>query len=204
MVAQNCTAQPISAISTWFGRFLGSGTGIPPGCTVIDPVAFPADFAANGQVTRSLGFFTFAGCTATAMQITVTISAGGTQLASQTATLQLAGASTSTSPAPCAVNYSRQSEWSGGFVASVTITNTGTGAINGWTLAFTFPGDQKITNAWNAAVTQTGAAVSAVNVSYNKLIAAGASTNFGFQGTWRTSDASPTSFTLNGVACATR
>src|SRR4051794_6781057 len=29
MVAQNCTAQPVSAISTWFGRYFGSGTGIP-------------------------------------------------------------------------------------------------------------------------------------------------------------------------------
>src|SRR6185503_6144164 len=101
----------------------------------------------------------------------------------QSATLQINGASTSasatTSPRPCAVTYTRQSEWSDGFVAAVTITNTGTTAINGWTLAFTFPGDQKITNAWNATVTQTGAAVSAVNMPYNRTIAAGASTAFG-------------------------
>jgi hypothetical protein len=208
MVAQNCTAQPVSAISIWSARYVGSGTGIPAGCLAIDPVAFAANFAANGQVTRSLGYSTFAGCTATALQVSVNISSSGTLLASGSATLQIGDASTSSSPtatpAPCAVTYTRQSEWPGGFVASVTITNTGTAAVNGWTLAFSFPGDQRITNAWNATVTQTGAAVTAVNASYNKMIAAGASTSFGFQGTWRTSDASPASFTLNGVPCTTR
>jgi hypothetical protein len=61
-----------------------------------------------------------------------------------------------------------------------------------------------VTNAWNAAVIQSGAAVTATNLSYNGVIAAGASTSFGFQGTWHTSDASPTAFTLNGSACTIR
>jgi len=30
-------------------------------------------------------------------------------------------------------------------VAAVTIANHGSTAVSGWTLAFTFPGDQKIT-----------------------------------------------------------
>ena len=34
-------------------------------------------------------------------------------------------------------------------MAAVTIANSGSSAISGWTLAFTFPGDQKITNAWS-------------------------------------------------------
>ena len=49
----------------------------------------------------------------------------------------------------CQVVYSTQSQWSGGFVAAVTITNTGPSAISGWTLTFTFPGDQKITSNWS-------------------------------------------------------
>jgi hypothetical protein len=36
------------------------------------------------------------------------------------------------------------------------------------------------------------------------VIAPGAGTSFGFQGTWHASDANPTAFTLNGSACATR
>jgi chitodextrinase len=100
----------------------------------------------------------------------------------------------------CRVGYTK-SEWAGGLTASITVTNTGTVAINGWTLTFSFPGDTKVTSPWNATVTQSGAAVTATNVAYNGGIAAGANVGFGFQGTWTSNDAVPTSFSLNGSAC---
>ena len=87
-------------------------------------------------------------------------------------------------------------------MASVTIANPGSSAINGWTLAFTFPGDQKITNAWSGSVTQSGANVSITNASYNGTIAAKSSVSLGFQGTWTSSDAAPTAFSLNGTPCS--
>jgi cellulase/cellobiase CelA1 len=99
------------------------------------------------------------------------------------------------------VSYAKTSEWAGGFTANVTITNTGSSAISGWTLAFSFPGDQKITNAWNATATQSGTAVTATNADYNGTIAAGGNTSFGFQGTWNSNDSSPTGFALNGTPC---
>jgi hypothetical protein len=102
----------------------------------------------------------------------------------------------------CKVGYTKN-EWPGGLTAGVTVTNTGTSAVNGWTLRFAFPGDTKVTSAWNATVTQTAAAVTAKNVSYNAAIAAGASVSFGFQGTWTNNDAVPTAFTLNGTTCMT-
>jgi hypothetical protein len=114
--------------------------------------------------------------------------------------------SPSSSPPPaggCRVTYARQSEWAGGFVANVTIANTGTTAVNGWTLRFTFGGDQRITSSWGATTTANGAAVTATNVDYTATVPAGGSTSFGFQGTWAASDASPTSFTLNNTACST-
>jgi cellulase/cellobiase CelA1 len=95
-----------------------------------------------------------------------------------------------------------KNEWSGGFTANLTVTNTGTAAINGWTLKFSFPGDQKVTNAWNATVSQSGSAVTATNVSYNGSIAPGGNVQFGFQGTWTSNDTSPTAFALNGAACS--
>jgi hypothetical protein len=58
-----------------------------------------------------------------------------------------------------------------------------------------------VTSAWNATVTQSGAAVTAKNVSYNAGIAPGANVAFGFQGTWTASDASPAAYALNGTAC---
>jgi endo-1,4-beta-xylanase len=102
----------------------------------------------------------------------------------------------------CHVAYTTTSEWAGGFTASVTISNTSTSAINGWTLGFTFPGDQKITSAWNdGSVTQSGENATLTNASYNGSIAPGSNTSIGFQGTWTSSDAAPSSFTLNGTTC---
>jgi Cellulose binding domain len=207
-VVQNCTSQDLTASVQWYAIFQGSTGSIPPGCVVYDPFIRQLTLPANGQATSSVTYSTFASCTATGLQATASVTAGGTTV-SRSATLQLAGGSASPStsastPPPCAVSYARQSEWSGGFVAQVTVTNLGTTPINGWTLAFTFPGDQHITNSWNAALTQSGAAVSAANASYNAVIAPGASAAFGFQGTWHSSDASPTAFTLNRAACAVR
>jgi cellulase/cellobiase CelA1 len=88
-------------------------------------------------------------------------------------------------------------------VGDVTITNTGSIPVNGWTLAFAFPGDTTIGNAWNATVRQSGKAVAAASLGYNGAIAAGSSTSFGFQGTWTSNDANPTGFTLNGTTCST-
>lgn len=102
----------------------------------------------------------------------------------------------------CTVTYATTSQWTGGFTASVTIA-AGSAAINGWTLKFTFPGNQQITNAWNGAESQSGESVTIGNESYNAAIAAGGSASLGFQGTWTTSDAVPTSFTVNGTTCGT-
>jgi cellulase/cellobiase CelA1 len=101
----------------------------------------------------------------------------------------------------CHVSYVKASEWVGGFVANVTINDTGTAAVNGWTLSFTFPGDQKITNGWNATVTQSGTSVTATNASFDGSISPGGNVSFGFQGTWTNNDNSPASFSLNGTAC---
>jgi O-glycosyl hydrolase len=104
----------------------------------------------------------------------------------------------------CKVSYVTQSQWGGGFVAGVTIANTGTATISGWTLKFTFGGDQRITNAWNVGTeTQSGEAVTITNAAYNGTIAPGSSTSLGFQGTWATSDAVPAAFTVNGTTCTT-
>jgi len=103
----------------------------------------------------------------------------------------------------CQVVYTTTDQWTGGFTASVAITNTGSSAISSWTLKFTFPGNQAITDAWNGVESQSGENVTISNESYNGAIAAGGSTSLGFQGTWSTSDAAPTAFTVNGNSCTT-
>src|SRR4051812_48641370 len=100
--------------------------------------------------------------------------------------------------AGCRVGYAVSSQWSSGFGATVAVTNLGD-PINGWTLRWSFAAGQTVTQAWNATVTQSSAAITATNMSYNAALATGASTSFGFNGAWTGSNPAPTAFTLNGV-----
>ena len=50
----------------------------------------------------------------------------------------------SAAPVSCSAAYSLTNSWAGGFQAQIVLTNTGTSAISPWTLTWTFPGDQKI------------------------------------------------------------
>jgi hypothetical protein len=103
-------------------------------------------------------------------------------------------------PGGCTVSYT-QNDWGSGATVNITIKNNGTAAINGWNLAWSFSGNQKITNMWNATYTQNGASVTAANQSYNSTIAAGGSVEFGFNINYSGSNAKPTAFTLNGAVC---
>jgi hypothetical protein len=111
---------------------------------------------------------------------------------------------TTTTGMACSVHYSITGQWVPGFGASFVITNTGTTTINGWSLKFTFPNGQTVTQLWNGSFTQTGSAVTVTNLSYNGTIAPGTSLSNepGFNGTWSGSNSPPTSFTLNGTACS--
>jgi hypothetical protein len=102
--------------------------------------------------------------------------------------------------AGCQVTYAVSSQWSGGFGADVTVTNLGD-PINGWTLRWSYAAGQTVSQAWNATVSQSGAAVSATNVGYNGTIATNGRVSFGFNGSWTGSNPVPAAFTVNGVAC---
>ncbi|GIJ25163.1 hypothetical protein Vqi01_03250 [Micromonospora qiuiae] len=104
--------------------------------------------------------------------------------------------------AGCQVRY-EVNAWNTGLTASVTITNTGSTAVNGWSLAFTLPAGQTITNGWNATYSPTSGAVTARNVSYNSTIAPKTSTTIGFQANHSGNTDRPASFTLNGMFCST-
>ncbi|MFD7401716.1 glycoside hydrolase family 6 protein [Streptomyces sp. NPDC059866] len=101
---------------------------------------------------------------------------------------------------PCTVDYQVQNQWDTGFTASVTVTNH-SAAKNAWSLKWSYAGNQQITSAWNAKVSQSGAAVTAANESYNGTLATGGSVSFGFNGTYSGTNAVPAAFTLDGVTC---
>ncbi|KJK37910.1 cellulose-binding protein [Lentzea aerocolonigenes] len=99
----------------------------------------------------------------------------------------------------CVVGY-QVDQWSNGFVGKVTVTNNAA-PVDGWTLAWTFAGDQHVTSGWSADLAQSGKAVTARNQAFNRGIATGASVQFGFQATYQGSNDTPADFTLNGVRC---
>jgi poly(3-hydroxybutyrate) depolymerase len=110
--------------------------------------------------------------------------------------------SSSSSPArsSCSVGYTVNA-WNTGLTTDITIANTGTATINGWSLAFTLPSGQVITSGWNATYSPTSGAVTATNASYNATITPGGSVAIGFQANHTGNTAKPASFTLNGATC---
>jgi GH43 family beta-xylosidase len=108
------------------------------------------------------------------------------------------GAAPSQAATACKVTYSVASQWSGGFVAAVTIDNLGD-ALAGWSLSWDFAAGESVTSAWNATVSQSGSTATATNAGWNGNVASGGSASFGFQGNGTA--AVPSSFSLNGTAC---
>ncbi|MET7817774.1 cellulose-binding domain-containing protein [Micromonospora zamorensis] len=99
----------------------------------------------------------------------------------------------------CRVDYT-PNQWSGGFTANIKVA-PGDTAVSSWTVTWTYAGDERVTNGWNATVSQSGSTVTARNASYNGNIPAGGATEFGVQGTFGASGGAPTGFSLNGVPC---
>ncbi|MEU7842084.1 glycoside hydrolase N-terminal domain-containing protein [Micromonospora sp. NPDC049114] len=87
--------------------------------------------------------------------------------------------SSTPSPSGARATYTVTNSWSGGFQGSVTVT-AGATAIRGWTVSWTFPNGQAITQIWGGTHTQSGANVRVTNVDYNGSLPAGGSTTFGF------------------------
>ncbi|MDT0400995.1 MULTISPECIES: cellulase family glycosylhydrolase [Streptomyces] len=102
----------------------------------------------------------------------------------------------------CEIRYRVTSEWPGGFQGEVTVRNTGSSAINGWTLAWAFPADQRITNMWGGTPAQSGTDVSVTAASYTAAIPASGSVSLGFTASRTGTNPSPTAFTLNGAGCS--
>ncbi|GAA2882727.1 cellulase [Streptosporangium fragile] len=109
---------------------------------------------------------------------------------------------TPAAPGSCKVAYTVHGQWPDGFNAQVTITNTGTTAIEGWTLRWSFLGGQTVRRHWSTHLSQDGATVTAKNLSWNKTLKPGGSVTFGFLGADAPGpDPRPERFLLNGTLC---
>jgi len=126
--------------------------------------------------------------------------AAAAAIALAAAGLSLTAVTSAQAASGCQVSYTISSQWTGGFGANVAITNLGS-PLSSWSLTWSFGAGQSITQLWNGTYTQSGANVTVTNMSYNGSIGTGASTSFGFNGSWTGSNPIPTTFALNGTTC---
>ncbi|WP_329532794.1 endo-1,4-beta-xylanase [Streptomyces sp. NBC_01450] len=103
----------------------------------------------------------------------------------------LGGTSTPPPTGACTATYSVQSQWNTGFTGQVRIACSGA-ALSSWKVNWTYGAGQRITQAWNADCTQSGAAVTCANASYNGTVSNGGSVTFGFNASWSGSNPVPT------------
>ncbi|MFF8381875.1 glycoside hydrolase family 9 protein [Streptomyces sp. NPDC015661] len=193
-VGVRLSAAPAQSVTVTVARSSGDeDLSATAGATL---VFTPADWATAQQVAVS------AAQDADAAAGSATFGVGGTGVRAATFTATEADDDAAPPAASCAVTYRVDSSWANGFTATVTVKNTGASAVSGWTLGWTFAGDQRISGAWNATVSQSGSAVTARDAGWNGTLAPGGSADFGFQATYSGANAAPTRFTLNGGVCS--
>ena len=112
----------------------------------------------------------------------------------------IAGSTPANAATGCSVAYSVQSQWSTGFVVSITITNLGS-PMTSWNLGYSYSGNQQVTNGWNGTWSQSGENVTVTNASYNGSVATNGTVNFGAQFSYSGTNTNPTAFTVNGTQC---
>jgi hypothetical protein len=182
---------PANCTITGYNVYRSTTSGFTPGSS---------NLVGNGVTATS---YSDTGLTAgtTYYYVVEAVDGAGTSAASAQATAKTSAGSGSGSS--CHVGYTISPQNSSAFGAAISIQNTGTTALNSWTLTWTFANGQTITSLWNGSETQSGAAVTVKNLSYNGTIAAGATyTGIGFNGTWNgTTNAVPASFAVNGTTC---
>ena len=172
--------------SQWFGDTV-SYTMTTPATSVsgLDLAPLAQDAVSRGYLSSS--------CYLIDVEAGFEIWQGGAGLATNSFSVDVNGAAPV--PPACTVTYSLGNSSNGSMQANVIVTDTGNSPLNSWQLSWTFPGDTKITSMWAGVYAQSGAAVTVTNASYDGTIAAGASAEIGFDGTYSSNDAPPGSIT---------
>ncbi|GGO90862.1 GH12 family glycosyl hydrolase domain-containing protein [Wenjunlia tyrosinilytica] len=100
--------------------------------------------------------------------------------------------SSASSAKSCSAVYRVESQWSDGFTASVTVTNTGSTPLNSWKVNWTWPGSQSLGSLWEAVDHGGGSTQTVTNTPSNGTVAAGGKVTFGLSGLSRGTNAAPT------------
>jgi hypothetical protein len=156
----------------------------------------------GGQIGETSGTSFTIGNLEPGRRYTVNVVARDTAGRTSWSSLPLTFTTTSPAEAGCTVRFRDTNDWGNGFVGSVDITNNAARAVNGWTLAFTWPTTwQSVSSGWSATWEQTGTKVRVT--SDGVLAAGGGTTTIGFVGAYSGPNVLPATFTLNGIVCST-
>ncbi|QIJ65480.1 glycoside hydrolase family 3 N-terminal domain-containing protein [Streptomyces sp. JB150] len=79
----------------------------------------------------------------------------------------------------CTATHKLVNSWPGGHQAEVTVKNTGTGPITGWTVDWDLAG-ATVSSLWNGTHTVANGRITVRNTGSNGTLAAGATTSFGY------------------------
>lgn len=104
----------------------------------------------------------------------------------------------------CRISYEVRSQWPGGFTTDINIANVGETPIDGWTLSWTFPEDQRVSHLWCGDAVQEGHDVTVNSLDWNDAISPKGSVKIGFNGAYGDTNPVPSAFWLNGERCELR
>ncbi|WP_431879512.1 lytic polysaccharide monooxygenase [Micromonospora marina] len=82
----------------------------------------------------------------------------------------------------CRASVHTDNSWSGGFQATVTVTNTGTTTMTNWYASWTFPAGVRLDQVWNGTPMQSGTTAMVHAATWNRVLAPGASVTAGLLG----------------------
>ena len=100
---------------------------------------------------------------------------------------------------PLQASYQAGTSWGTGYSGQYTITNEGTAAASGWTLAFTLPKGTTLSSLWNGSYTDAGGQVTVKNDSWDATISPGGTETVGFVAAGPAGQ--PAGCTVNGTPC---
>ena len=157
-----------------------------------EPWSGGAGLALNSfSVTRGTSSDPVATVPVTTPATTAAPTRSATPTTAPTTTIPTTSAPTATATTPttganlgCSASFQVTQSWAGGFTGEVTVHNTSTAKrTQNWQVSWTWPGAQNVSSMWNATSGGTGRSETATAVNYNRELAPGSVTAFGFVGT---------------------
>jgi endoglucanase len=101
----------------------------------------------------------------------------------------------------CTATYSVTNDWGSGFQIGLNVTASS--ALTGWTVNFTFAGNQTLTQGWSGTWSQSGKTVTATNASWNGSLGTGASTSLGALFNYSGTNTAPSAITCTAAGSPT-